>query len=298
MNNIEIEQQIGERRGQEHDARQAELKVQHGVEVAEALLPLQAASQQRIVDAENLRHAARPASTLHHVQTQTLGRQTGRQRDRQKRRAPAAPLHFQRGMGIFRHRFHREAADLLQRRATDHRAGAAEKSGVPVVVALLHRAVEQRAFVGNGPRRAQVAFEGIGRIEVVRRLQQRQLRIGQEWADGGLQKGARGDVVAVKYADQLAFGDLHGVVQVARFGVAVVVARNIADADVGGENRKLRPLAVIQQIDLQLVARVVDTLRRQHRIAHHVEAFVIGRHVDIDGWPQGDVIRQRFDGAL
>ncbi len=116
-------------------------------------------------------------------------------------------------MSIFGHRFDGETADLRQRLATDHRAGAAEKGGVPVVVPLLNRAIEQHPFVGNVASDGEVTFKWIRGIEVVvRRLHQSQHRVFQEAADGGLQEDARGDVVAVENADKLPpeSGSAHG----------------------------------------------------------------------------------------
>ncbi|VTT25205.1 Uncharacterised protein [Klebsiella pneumoniae] len=132
----------------------------------------------------------------------------------------------------------------------------------------------------------------------MRGLQQRQLLILQEGTNGGLQEGAGGDVVAVKYADQLTLGDFHRVVEVTGFGVAVVITGDIADANVCGEAGEFAALAIVQQVDLDLVARVVDALRGQNGVAHHVEAFVVARYVDIDGRPQADIVRQRLNGSL
>jgi hypothetical protein len=74
------EDQVGQRAGQEADARQRKLKVQHGIEVAQPLLPLQAGAEQRILDAQDLRHPARPADALADVQHQALGSQARRRR--------------------------------------------------------------------------------------------------------------------------------------------------------------------------------------------------------------------------
>ncbi|MNP62137.1 hypothetical protein D3C76_1573890 [compost metagenome] len=109
----------------------------------------------------------------------------------------------------------------------------------------------------------------------MRGLHQRQFRIDQEGPDRRLQENTRRYVVAVKDADQLAFGELHGVVEVAGFGVGVIVTRDVPYPDVGGKHRKLAAFTVIQQIDLELVCRVIETLRRQYGIAHHLQAFVV-----------------------
>lgn len=47
--------------------------------------------------------------------------------DIEKGRLPPQTLKLQRRMSIFGHRFDGETADLRQRLATEHRAGAAEK---------------------------------------------------------------------------------------------------------------------------------------------------------------------------
>lgn len=201
-------------------------------------------------------------------------------------------------MRIFSHGFDSEAADLFQRRTTNHRAGATEKGGVPVIVTLLDRAVEQGAFVRDIFTQRQVTLERIGRIKVVRRLQQSQFRVLKEAPDGGLEENTGGNVVAVKNANQLPFGEFQRVVKVARFRVGVVRSGDIAHASIGGKNRKLPPLTVVQQIDVELIFRVINALRGEHRIAHHVQAFVIGRNINIYRRPQGNIVRQRNNAPL
>ncbi|CAH0217148.1 hypothetical protein SRABI106_01880 [Rahnella aquatilis] len=160
-NNVQVEQQERQRCGQEHHTRQTKLEVQHGVQVTQALLPFQTAAEQRIIHPENLRHTARPAGTLNDVQTQTFGRQTGGQRDIQKRGIPATTLHFQRGVCIFGNRFNRKTPHFFQSHTADNRTGAAEERRIPVVVTLLNRAVEQGTFVGHGAARRQVTFKRV-----------------------------------------------------------------------------------------------------------------------------------------
>jgi hypothetical protein len=62
---------------------------------------------------------------------------------------------------------YRDATDLEQRRALDYRAGAAEEGGVPEVIAVLDQAVEKAAFIRHAPEGVEIAFERIGREEVV-----------------------------------------------------------------------------------------------------------------------------------
>src|SRR3546814_9038308 len=78
---------------------------------------------------------------------------------------------------LLRHRLAGKAIGLLQRGSADDRARPAEEGRVPQVVALLHRAVEQVAFARQFLHIAQVALHRVGRIEMVRRLHQRQPRV-------------------------------------------------------------------------------------------------------------------------
>ena len=152
-------------------------------------------------------------------------------------------------MGIFGHGLYRKAADLFQRGAANDGAGAAEKGRVPVVVPLLNRAIKQHPFVRNIAAHGEVALKGVRRIEVVRRLHQRQHRIVEESAHRRLQKDAGCHVIAIKNADKLAVGQRHRVVEVARLGVFVIVTGDIPNPNVGGEYREFIALTVIQQID-------------------------------------------------
>ncbi len=113
VNNVQVEQQISQRRSQERHARQRKLEREHGVQIAKTLLPLQATAKQRVIDTQNLRHAARPAGTLNDVYHQTLGGQPCRQRDIEIGRLPTQTLHLQRGVGIFGYGFYRKAANLF-----------------------------------------------------------------------------------------------------------------------------------------------------------------------------------------
>ncbi len=132
----------------------------------------------------------------------------------------------------------------------------------------------------------------------MRGLHQRQFRILQEGPHRRLQEDTCRHVVAVKDADQLAFGKLHGVVEVTRFGVGVVVTRDVPYPDVGSKHRELVALTVIEQVNLELVCRVVQALRGQHGIAHHVQTFVVGRDIDIHRRPQRHILGQRHNLAL
>ena len=147
----------------------------HGVEVAKPLRKREPGSKERIVGAQNLDHAARPADALPDMGGEPLGGETGGLRNVDVGGVPAVHLHAQRGVRVFGDGLHGDAADLVERRAPQDRAGAAEEGGVPEVVAVLHHAVEQLALIGNDAELPQIALKGIGRIEVMRRLQHGQL---------------------------------------------------------------------------------------------------------------------------
>jgi hypothetical protein len=69
------EQQEGQRRREEHEARQREQEVELRHEVAAALEPAQPRTRHRILDPQDLDHPAAPAHALADVQHEPLGRQ-------------------------------------------------------------------------------------------------------------------------------------------------------------------------------------------------------------------------------
>ncbi len=292
------EQQVGQRRGDEHYPWQGELEMQHGVQITEPLRQGQAAAEQRIVHPQDLRHAACPARPLADVQGQPLGGQARRQRQADERGAPAFALEAQCGVGVLGDRFHREAVGLVQGFTADHRAGAAEEGGVPEVVALLHRPVEQLALAGQLLADAQIALERVLGIEIVRGLHHRQLGVFEKAAHGGLQKTGGGNVIAIEHADQFAVGLTEGVVQIAGLGVLIVGAGDVAHPGALGERLEAFPPAVVQHVDAYLVGRVIQVLGRQNRIGDHLQAFVIGGNIDVHRGPQGGVVRQRHQLAF
>src|SRR5690606_1245698 len=131
-----------------------------------------------------------------------------------------------------------------------------------------------------------------------RRLEQREPLVLEKESDRGLQEGARRDVVAVEDADQLAFRELQGVVQIAGLRVLVVSPRDVAHTDRGRERTELRAAPVVEEVDFELVARIVEIGCREHRVAHDVEAFVVCRDIDVDGRPKAYVLGQGYGLAL
>ena len=100
-----------------------------------------------------------------------------------------------------------------------------------------------------------------------------------------------------KIATYGAVQPLQRAVDVAGLGVLVVVARHVADAGLFGERAELLALAIIQDVDVQLVRRPVDIHRRQRRVTHHAQRLVVGRDQQVDLRPLVRIFRQRHRRA-
>ncbi len=232
------------------------------------------------------------------MQGQPLGRQARGQADVQIGGAPAPPLQLERRVGVLGDGLAGEALGLVQRGTADHRAGAAEEGRVPEVVAGLDHAIEQRLLLGHVPDGDQVPLDRVGRMEVVRRLQEGQPGLFLEPADRHLQEGAGRDVIAVEDADQFARGLGQGVVEVAGLGLEVVGPGDVAAARVLGEGLELGPPAVVEQPDAEPVGRIVHAERRQHGVLNDLQVLVVGGDEDVDRGPGLGRALDRADAAL
>ncbi len=297
VDDVDVQQQERQRRGEEHQARNAGQEMQHRVGIAEALEQAQALAQQRVVDAEDLHHAARPADALVDVCAEAVGGQAGCLRNAQVGRVPALAVQAQRGVRILGDGLGGKPADGIDGLAPQYRAGAAEKRRVPQIVAVLHQAVEQLAFVGVAAEHLQVAFERIGREEVVRGLHQRQFRVAQEPAAGDLQERTHRQVVAVEDGHQLAIDQGQGVVEIAGLGMAVIGAGDVVDPGALSECAEFFALSIIEDVDAQLVGRPVQAHRCVHGVPHQRQVFVVGGNQHIHRRPLADVGRQRRRAA-
>ncbi|MNH00155.1 hypothetical protein D3C79_593410 [compost metagenome] len=297
-NDIGVQQQERQRRGKENQPRNAGQEVQHGVGVTQPLRQFQPLAEQRVIQPENLHHAARPTNALANVRRQAFGRQPGGLRNTDIGRGVPATMQTQRGVGIFGDGFHRDAAYLIQRAAAQDGARAAKEGRIPHIVAVLHQAVEQRAFVRGLAETPEVALKRIRRKEVMRGLQHRQLLVFEEPAHGQLQEGASRYVVAVENRHKLAGGLLQRVVDVAGLGVLMGRPGDILHPHLFGEGFEFRSVAVIEEVDIDLLFRPIDTQRGVDRRFHHPKIFVVGRHHQIDRRPGRAVGRQRHRLAV
>jgi hypothetical protein len=238
-----------------------------------------------------------PANALADVRGERLGGQPGGLRNIDIGRVPAQLLHAQGGMRVFGDGLGGDAAGFVERRAADDRAGAAEEGGVPEVVAVLDDAVEQLALVGDGLVERQIALEGVGRIEVVRGLQHGQPLLGEEPAQRELQEAARGNVVAVEDGDERGAHLRQRVVDVAGLSVKIVLARDVADPGLLGEEAEVLAAAVVKDVDVELFGRVVDVDGGQGGVADQRERLVVGGDKDVDVGPVGFAVGQRHGSA-
>ena len=175
-----VEKQKDQRRAQKYQPWHRIQKVRHRVEIAKPLRKPQPRRKQRIIRAQNLDHPSCPPNPLPHMRRQPLSRQSRRLRNVDVRRRPAIHLHPQRRVRVLRHRLHRDAARIVQRRTPQHRARPAEKRRVPEVVPVLHHTVEQLALIRNNVKLPQVPLKRIGRIKMMRRLQHPQLLVAKK----------------------------------------------------------------------------------------------------------------------
>ena len=189
-----------------------------------------------------------------------------------------------RGVQVFGDGAGGKAANLVECAAPHHGATAAEEGGVPVVLAALDDAEEERLL---GPHRATRAAPAVLKrievVEVLRRLHEAHLRV-REIAQRLGQKVAPRCVIGIEDRDQLAAAVGQRMVQVARLGVLVVGARQVFAAKLPGQRAHLRAAPVVEQPGF---VRVVHRPRGEQRLAHQLDRFVVGRHEYVDAQARG-----------
>ena len=182
--------------------------------------------------------------------------------------------------------------------APDDRAGAAKERRVPGVVAALNEDVKERVFLRNRVREAEVALVGRGRIEVVRRLHERDLAVAEHPSHGVGEEGAHRNVVAVEDHDEFAVNFAERVVDVPRLGALVLFTADVADAGLFREGLKVVAVAVVENPDVELLFGPVHRLHAQNRRAHEFERLVVARNAHVDMRPEGTVLGERAGLAV
>ena len=143
-----------------------------------------------------------------------------------------------------------------------------------------------------------VLFEGIGRIEVMRRLHERDLRVLHEPAHGRDEEVLRRHVVAVEDDDVFARSNGQSVIDVARLRVIVLIALDVAGAHLVGELPESIAAPVVENVDVKLLLRPVEIERGKDRGLDHVERLVVGRNEDVHVGPDRAVLGERTDFAV
>ena len=180
VDHVDVREHVGQGRAEKDEARQPVQEVEHGVEEAEPLRKAQPLAEEGIVEAEDLNHSARPADALPDVRRKRFRREARGDGLRDEGGLPSEAVELERRVRVFRYGFYGDAADLHEGRAAHDGARAAEHHGVPGVVALLNEVVKERILDRHRALEVQVLLKGIGRIEVMRRLHERDVAVLDE----------------------------------------------------------------------------------------------------------------------
>ena len=188
--------------------------------------------------------------------------------------AVAGPAHRQRGQQILGDRGGGHAADRLQRRAAHHRARTAAERHAPGVAAGRHLIEEQPLLVRQVVGDLQVQLHRVLVEEVLRGLDDAHIR-RLEQPGGARQEGPVRHEVGVEHRHQIAVGVGEGVVHVARLGVRVVRAGDVADPAFPTERREPAAPAVVQHVHAEI--GVGHRLGADDRLLQHLQPLVVGR---------------------
>jgi hypothetical protein len=130
-----------------------------------------------------------------------------------------------------------DAADAAERFDADDGVRAAPERGLPAVLAGLDRPVEQSLLAERDvpapapePRAVATVLKRIQVVEVLRCLDDRNRGIG-EVAERVAEKSRSDDVIRIEHADHVEVEARERVVEIARFGVATVLASHIVRAE-------------------------------------------------------------------
>ncbi len=186
---------------------------------------------------------------------------------------PALAVHPDRGVDVLGHAVDAHAADRAERVDPDHRARPAPERRTPAVLRGGDHAIEDRLFVEYLAVTPSLMLERFEVIEVLRRLDEGQLRIVEIRQERGQEAGRR-DVVRVEDADDVGVDVLERVVQVPRLGMLVGRPRDVARAERHGKLADLLAVPIIE--DPRLVLRL-ERDRRRDRRQQDIGGLVVGR---------------------
>ena len=147
-------------------------------------------------------------------------------------------------------------------------------------------------------REAEVSLIGRGRVEVVRRLHERDFLVAQHPAHGLGEEGAHRNVVAVEDHDEFAVNLPEGVVDVPRLGALVFLAADVARARFFRKGFEVVAVAVVENPDVKFLLGPVHRLHAEHRRAHEFKGLVVARNADVHVRPWGAVLGERTGFAV
>ena len=192
--------------------------------------------------------------------------------------APAVAQQPDRRVEVLGNRLGGDAADLEQGVAVDQRRRAAPVDAAVAVLAGADDAVEERLLVAADG----VVLGGVVVEEVVRRLDHRHPLV-VEVADQGVERVGHRHVVGVEHQHQVALGPRQRRVEVARLGVRVVAADQVAGARQPCQLLHLRAAAVVEQVGRVRVGQRPAAGQGRH---HYLDRLVVGADVDVDRAPR------------
>ena len=116
---------------------------------------------------------------------------------------------------------------------------------------------------------------------MVRRLDECNSRIAYKPADSHLQEAAYGDMVAVENGNKFPVHQPESMVDVAGFGMVVLLTLDVADAGSFGEGAKFRAAAVVKNPDMEFVRRPVHRKSTIDSGLDDFKRFVVGRDANV-----------------
>ena len=194
----------------------------------------------------------------------------------------------QHGVGeidILRDRLLGKAADLVEQISADDEGSADAERAAPGVLGRLEDVEEEALIVDPALLGQQIMLDRIGVVVELRRLDDRDFRVGQQQANRALEEILSWREVGIEHENHgrvgLARGRRQPVVEVAGLRPLVVGPRHVTRA---------HPLAIVPQPVAPCVVEhpdrgvvIIERQRAQDRALQDFERFVIGTDEDIDG---------------
>jgi len=200
---FEPENQICQRRYHEDKPCQAEKPEETRVEIRELLIELELLKKQGVFEDKKLSHALGPAGSLRNKIVKRLWRKAAHHGFGDVNAFVSPAMQSQGGFRIFRDSVAGKASNFCKMFATQDARRAAEKGRVPEIKSHLNRSVKHLILTGIFQESAQVSFNRVWIDEKVWRLDQEKILILHEESNKILKDVSGGNMVAVKYENQV-----------------------------------------------------------------------------------------------